>query len=170
MLSLIVAMDQNRCIGKGNDLPWPRLKKDMKHFRRMTKGHAVIMGRKTYDSIGKPLKNRMNIVMTRSNPGESQENLIYVKTPKEALQAAYKVDNEPFIIGGSQIYKILLPMVDIMHITTIEDIFEGDTYFPEYYDDWETISASNFGDMETVTYKNIEGYGISLSFDKLRRK
>lgn len=170
-LQLIVAMDKNRAIGNKNALPWPRLKKDMKYFRRQTKGHAVIMGRKTYESIGKPLKNRKNIVISRryadplyfhaDNPPPA--NLYLTQSPEEALEIAHKLDSDPFVIGGSEIYRQMLPKVGMMHITEVQDSFEGDAYFPDYdLTSWNEIDRK-------VEEEIVEGRSIKLVFRKLER-
>lgn len=139
-LSLIVAMDQNRLIGKNNDLPW-RLPADLRHFKSKTMGHPVLMGRKTYESIGKPLPGRTNIVMTRDEAWTA-EGCIVVHSIEQAI--AY-VENdcserEIMVMGGAEIYNQALPQADKLYITKIDDSFEGDTHFPPITEeDWRLV-------------------------------
>ncbi|MAH02147.1 type 3 dihydrofolate reductase [Candidatus Woesearchaeota archaeon] len=129
IISLIAAMDKNRVIGKGGKLPW-NLPADMKYFKDKTLGKPIIMGRKTYESLGKPLPNRTNIIITRDRDYKA-EGCIVVHSAEEALKAA-EGDEEVMIIGGSQIYKELLPKTNRMYLTIVDADFEGDTFFPEY--------------------------------------
>lgn len=134
-VALIVAIASNRVIGKDNDLVW-HLPDDMNYFKETTKGHHVIMGRRNYESIPdkyRPLPGRTNVVVTRQHDYEA-EGAIVVNSIDDALQvAASNGDDEPFIIGGGQIYAAALEagMIDVMHITWVNGEFEGDTYFPE---------------------------------------
>ena len=134
-LSLIVAMDPNRVIGKDNDLPWPRIKEDMKFFRKITTGHVVIMGRKTWDSIyvglGKPLPKRTNFVVTRQE-GLEIEGCRVFNSLDEAIEEALKIDDSPMIIGGSSLYEMALPLVGSMYITQVKKEYDGDTFFPKF--------------------------------------
>jgi dihydrofolate reductase len=126
---LIVAVARNGVIGKDGALPW-HISEDLKHFKKTTDGHAIIMGRKTHDSIGRPLPQRRNIVVTRRAgalfPGcEAAHNL------DEAIALARTTDACPFIIGGASLYEEALPLATELHLTTIEEDVEGDTYFPK---------------------------------------
>ncbi len=135
IISLIAAMGKNRVIGKNNSLPW-NLPADMKHFRELTTNKPVIMGRKTFESIGKPLPNRTNIVITRDQDYKA-ENCIVVRSADDALKAAEN-NEEVMVIGGSQIYKEFLPRANRMYLTLIEEDFDGDAFFPEYkVEEWE---------------------------------
>ncbi|MGM0435924.1 MAG: dihydrofolate reductase [Bacillota bacterium] len=131
-LSVIVAMDENRLIGKDNEIPW-HFKKDLKYFKRVTEGHTVVMGRKTYESIvntlGGPLPNRENIVFTRTK--ESLEGATIIRDVGAFFQEANESDEEIFVIGGARIYTLALPYVDRLYITHVEGEYEGDTYFPD---------------------------------------
>ncbi|GAA4709603.1 dihydrofolate reductase [Brevibacillus fulvus] len=127
MISLIWAMDNNRLIGKQNALPW-RLPADLKYFQRVTKGHAVVMGRKTYESIGKPLQQRDNIILTASELFHAEGCRVCHSV--EELLAQLDPTQETFVIGGAEIYRQLLPYADKLYITLIDDEFEGDRYFP----------------------------------------
>ena len=129
MLSIIVAVSENGVIGKDNDLLW-HLPDDLKHFKRTTRGHHVIMGRKTFESQGsRPLPKRTNIIVTRS-PDYQADGCIVAHSLDEAL-GQVKEDEEPFIIGGEKIYRMALPWVDRIYLTRVHATLEGDTFFPE---------------------------------------
>ncbi|CAM3896509.1 dihydrofolate reductase [Mesobacillus zeae] len=139
MISLMWAMDENRVIGKDNQLPW-HLPEDLKFFKRITTGHPVAMGRKTHESIGRPLPNRENIIITR-NMEYASENCTVLHSVDELLDSAAGTDGEVFVIGGAEIFCEILPYADKLIITMIHDTFEGDTYFPEFdLSQWELMS------------------------------
>ncbi|MFN2745680.1 MULTISPECIES: dihydrofolate reductase [Bacillus] len=139
MISFIFAMDRNRLIGRNNDLPW-HLPQDLKYFKKVTTGHPVIMGRKTYESIGRPLPNRKNLVVT-SNQALNLPGCEVLHSPEEAVRFANQQDEECFVIGGSKLYTELLPYADKLYVTKIDETFEGDCYFPAFSEDeWEIIS------------------------------
>lgn len=121
-------MSSNRVIGVNNTLPW-HLSEDLKHFKSLTTGHTIIMGRKTYESIGRPLPNRRNIVISR-NMEASYEGVEVVHSIENAFSIS-RNDNEVFVIGGSNIYQQALSLVDHLYITEIKKSFSGDAYFPE---------------------------------------
>jgi len=123
---MIAALDRNRVIGRDGKLPW-HISEDLKRFKRLTKGHVVLMGRKTYESLGKPLPDRRNVVVSsRAIPDvESYRSLA------EALRAL-KDENTVFIIGGGEVFRQALPIVDGLHLTIVDGEHEGDTFFPEY--------------------------------------
>jgi len=129
MISIIAALAENRVIGVRNTLPW-RLPNDLKHFRRLTIGHAVIMGRKNYESIGKPLPERTNIVVTRNRDYRAAGCLI-AHSVDEALKIA-KDDPEIFVIGGADIFRETLPQADRLYLTEVHAVVPGDVYFPEF--------------------------------------
>jgi dihydrofolate reductase len=134
VISLIAALGKNRVIGNENKLIWS-IPDDMKHFRQLTSGKSIIMGRKTYESIGKPLPNRKNIIITRDKNYKA-EGCIVVHSAEESLNAAG--DGEVMVIGGAQIYSEFLPRANRMYLTLIEKNFEGDAYFPRYDDkEWK---------------------------------
>ncbi len=139
MISLIWAMDENRAIGKNNQLPW-RLPADLQFFKRVTMGSPVAMGRKTYESIGKPLPGRENIVITR-NPSFKPEGCMTASSVEQVLEADRDTGTELFIIGGADIFKQALPFADRLYITQIYESFDGDTFFPEFdMDGWKLVS------------------------------
>ena len=137
ILSLIAAMDNNRLIGKDNDLPW-HLPADLQHFKSVTMSKPILMGRKTYVSIGRPLPGRQNIVLTRSTDVQI-EGVTVVNSIEDAMKAAQDVE-EVMVIGGSSIYELVLPEVDRMYLSFVDGEFEGDAWFPEFDEaEWEVI-------------------------------
>lgn len=138
MISLIVAHDEQRVIGYENGMPW-HLPGDLKYFKEQTMGKPIIMGRKTFESIGKPLPGRRNIVITR-NESYSAEGVEIVASLDEALSLVGEVP-EIMIIGGEQIFRLALPIADRLYVTVIHHSFEGDTFFPEYEAEFEEVSA-----------------------------
>jgi dihydrofolate reductase len=134
-LTIIAALAKNQVLGKDNDLIW-HLPEDLKHFKNLTSGHHIIMGRKTFESIGKPLPKRVNIVVTRDR-AFSAAGVLVAHTLQEAIAKA-SGDVRPFIVGGAQIYAAALPMVSEMELTMIDRDFEGDAFFPDVdWDAWE---------------------------------
>lgn len=139
MVSIIVAIAQNGTIGDKNSLLW-HIKEDMRFFRTTTSGHPVIMGRKTFESLGsKPLPKRTNIVITRAD--REFEGALTAHSLEEAIRMAGE-DEEIFIMGGAQIYREALNVVDRMYITHVERDYEGDTVFPEVdYSQWKLVDV-----------------------------
>ncbi|VVC76850.1 Dihydrofolate reductase [Aquicella siphonis] len=144
MLSAIAAMSDNRVIGSNNQLPW-RLPADLRHFKTLTSGHPILMGRKTYESIGRPLPHRTNIIMTR-NAALRIPGCIVVTSFKEALaHAAAEDKREVFIIGGAEIYQQSLPYLDRIYLTIVHENFSGDAFFPELDPkDWKQVAITTF--------------------------
>lgn len=137
-LSLIVAMTRDRVIGRGGDLPW-RLSGDLVRFKRTTMGHHLIMGRKTYDSIGRPLPGRTTVVISRR--ADYQPAGVQVVPSLEAALAVAASDAEPFVVGGGEIYALALPRADRLYITWVEAALAGDTYFPAFdSSQWRSVS------------------------------
>ncbi len=138
-ISLIAAMSENRVIGKENKLPW-HISADLKRFKSLTSGHPIIMGRKTYDSIGRPLPNRTNIVVTRDKDLKI-EGVTVVHSLDEAVQFA-KIQpggKEMFIIGGAQIFQEGIKLAHKLYLTIIHKTIEGDVYFPDFPDFKNTV-------------------------------
>ncbi len=129
MITAVVALGRNNEIGAGNQMLW-HLPKDLAHFKNITSGHPVIMGRKTYESIGKPLPNRTNIVVSRRE-NWFEEGILIVGSLKEAVKFAKKIDPEVFIIGGGHIYEQTLDITDKLEVTRVDTTMEADTYFPK---------------------------------------
>lgn len=139
-ISIIVAVAENQVIGFDNHLLW-HISEDLKRFKCLTLGHHVIMGRKTYESVGKPLPGRINIVVSRQN-NLTVEGCLVAKSLEEALELA-KQDSELFIIGGGDIYKQALPIADKIYFTRVHAGFPGDTFFPELnLSEWATESVT----------------------------
>jgi dihydrofolate reductase len=152
-LSIIVAVAENGVIGHNNQLIW-RLPEDLKMFKRLTSGHPIIMGRKTFESIGKPLPNRTSIIITK-NPDFQIEGCITVHSLEEAIEAANEIEeNEAFIIGGAEIYRLALPFADKIYLTEVHHTFEGDTFFPAIDKDlWEEVNRIDHDIDEKHLYK-----------------
>lgn len=127
-VSLIAAMDRNRVIGMNNKMPW-HLPADLKHFKRVTVGKPIVMGRNTYDSLGRPLPGRLNIVLSRQADLRI-EGCEVVSSVEDALKLAGDVD-EVMIIGGANLYRQTIDLADKLYLTYIDEKFEGDTFFPE---------------------------------------
>jgi len=125
-----VAWDRNRVIGKGGGLPW-KLPDDMKHVRALTVGKPLIMGRRTYESIGRPLPDRTNIVLTR-DPSFNADGVLVARTPEEALALAGDAP-ETIVFGGAEVLKQFIPMVDRVYLTEVDaEVKDGDTVFPSF--------------------------------------
>lgn len=138
-ISLIVAMATNRVIGLDNRLPW-HLPADLQHFKAITMGKPILMGRKTWESIGRPLPGRTNIVITRDNAYQA-EGCVVVHDIPAALAAASGHD-EVMVIGGAEFYRQVLPQADTLYLTCVDGDFEGDTFFPELADDdWREVAC-----------------------------
>lgn len=160
-LTLIAAMASNRTIGKDNDLPWD-LPDDLQRFKRLTSGHHIIMGRKTYESMGRALPKRTNIVVTRQEDFQAPQCLV-VHTLEEALQKAEN-DSQPFVIGGAQVYTQAMPYAKTIELTFIHQDYPGDTSFPEINaQEWKLArgekheaDAKHPYPFEYLTYKKIQ--------------
>ncbi len=150
-LALIVAMDRARCIGIGNALPW-RLPADLQYFKRVTSGKAIVMGRTTFDSLGRPLPNRTNIVVTRNPDWDGPIGIRVVHSLEAALALAEAVavvnaQDEALIIGGAEIYAQTLAQVSRMYITEVETTVDGDAFFPEFdRGEWRELSRERHHD------------------------
>ncbi len=145
-ISIIVALTSEGVIGKGNDLPWPRIPVDMKYFKNTTMGHPVIMGRKTWESIPpmfRPLPGRTNIILSRDSSFEA-ENAFVFPSLDDAIRSAADMPGgeEIFVIGGGQIYAEALPKADRLYLTYVHGAFEGDTYFRDFSEQFKTVVSS----------------------------
>lgn len=137
-ISIVVAVSENNAIGKDNQLLW-HLPADLKHFKEITSGNTIIMGRKTYDSVGRPLPNRRNIVITRST--ELQMPNVEVVNTLEAALSLCEDENEVFIIGGAEIYKHALQFTNRIYLTTVHQTYGADVFFPELNrEEWKEIN------------------------------
>lgn len=136
---MIVAVDETRAIGKDNHLLW-NIPEDLKHFKALTTGHAVIMGENTYHSIGRPLPHRINIVVTL-DPNLTLSGCSVVHSLDEALSVAREHEREEiFVMGGASIYRQFLPMIDRLYLTLVKGTHEADTFFPDYSDFTQVVS------------------------------
>lgn len=139
MISLIWAMDENRVIGKDNQLPW-HLPEDLKFFKRTTMGNPIAMGRKTHESIGRPLPGRENIIITRSGDYNSEGCTVLHSVEEFISYSETLAAAEIFVIGGAEIFHSIFPYADRLYITKIHHAFLGDTYFPDIdMDEWKQI-------------------------------
>ena len=160
MVTIIAAMGRNRALGKNNGLIW-HLPADLKRFKEVTRGHHVIMGRKTYESLGRPLPHRTNIIISR-NPNFKAEGCIVVGSLEKALDEA-KSDPNPYILGGAQIYEQALSVADRMDLTLVHEDFEADAFFPDFNsEDWIETSRQDF--------KKDEKNGYDYSFVQYKKK
>ena len=147
-LSIIVAMSKNRVIGKDNKMPW-HLSSDLKNFKKITIGKTIIMGRLTYDSIGKPLPERKNIVLSRNLIDPD----VFIFDNFEEVLNFTKDEDEVFIIGGQDIYSQTIDKVNKLYLTTIDANIEGDKYFPEIdISKWKKIRSENFSKDQNNTH------------------
>jgi dihydrofolate reductase len=142
-LSLIAAIADNGVIGAANDIPW-RLPEDWRRFKATTMGHHLLMGRLTWDSIGKALPGRTTVVISRGDP-DLPEGVLLASSLEEAIAfGAAAGDTEVFIAGGAGIYRLALPLADRLYLTRVHGVIEGDTLFPEWYPDaWDLVSSES---------------------------
>ena len=156
IVSLVVAMTKNRVIGRDNQIPW-KLVDDLKFFKRITMGKPIIMGRNTYESIGKPLPGRPNIIITR-NPEYEVDGAHVVLSIEEAFELAAQLtspneDAEIAVIGGAQIFEKILPVADRIYLTQLNTEIDGDVFFPEFSrGDWQEIARENWPATEANPY------------------
>lgn len=149
MISIIVAVASNGVIGDKNTLLW-HIREDLQHFKALTTGHPVVMGRKTYESLGRPLPNRRNIVVSRQEIAIAGCEVVHSLADALAL---FPADEEVFIIGGAQIYAEALPLAGRFYLTRVEHPYEGDTRFPEWDPaQWRLVSSKAFPHGETYPY------------------
>lgn len=155
IISLIVAIAKNRAIGKDNKLLW-YIPEDLKRFKKLTTGHAIIMGRKTFESIGKPLPNRTNVIITH-DPVYRAEGCIVAHSIEEAIYKAKSFENnEIFIIGGGQIFEQALPLADKLYVTILEkEYHDADSFFPEY-PNFKKIVLQEESEYEGIKYRFLE--------------
>lgn len=140
MLSIIAAVAQNGVIGKNNDLIW-HLPEDLRRFKKLTQGHKIIMGRKTFESLPGVLPNRYHIILTRDKDFSIDDsNVEVVYSLKQVIETYKNTDEEVFVIGGGEIYTQLLPHTNKLYLTKVKKDFEGDTYFPQIkLDEWHVV-------------------------------
>lgn len=153
MIIGIVAVDRKDAIGKGGKLPW-HYSADMKFFRETTTGHAVVMGRKTWLTLGKPLKNRLNIVLSRDSTIEPQESLLVLTDVDSVISFNHSLTTDLFVIGGAQIYNAFLPHIEKWIITEAPlTVSRADTFMPEgYLDEFKTTDSKEIGEDLVVKF------------------
>lgn len=150
MITIIAAIANNNALGKDNQLIW-HLPADLRRFKKVTSNHCVIMGRKTYESLGKPLPNRTNIIITR-NPNYQAPGCVVVNSLEAAIEAA-SADENPFILGGAEIYTQALDYADMLDLTFVHHTFDADAFFPEIdLDVWEESSREDHSSDEKNKY------------------
>lgn len=160
MLSIIAAVSQNNALGKENKLLW-HLPADLKRLKSLTMGHHLIMGRKTFESLGRPLPGRPHVVISR-NKDFNSEGVTVVDSLDKALFIA-KNDEQAFVFGGGEIYKLALPFVQKIYLTRVKAEFDGDTYFPELnLNDWKLVKCENY----LADEKNLFSYSFE-EYDRI---
>lgn len=160
LVSAIAAMDRNRVIGKNNQLPW-HLPADLKHFKRITMGCPILMGRKTYQSIGKPLPGRCNVVITSDTEFKACGCVVANSIDMALTAAAYS--KEVFVIGGASLFEKMLPKIKRIYLTVIDEVFDGDTFFPE-------LNVSEWHEVQRINHQPDENNIYSYSFVTLDRR
>ena len=162
-IAIIVAVAKNNVIGGENKLLW-HLPADLKHFKNLTTGHCIVMGRKTYESIGRPLPNRTNIIISRNDDFKA-EGCVLFKSLEKAMESAQELEQNGtiFIIGGGNVYKQAMPLADEIYVTDVDLEIEGDTYFP-------AISPKDWTLEESNSFEPDEKNKLNYSFKKYVRK
>jgi dihydrofolate reductase len=160
MLAIIVAVDENNAIGKDNTLLW-HITEDLKYFKSITSGHPVIMGRKTFESVGKALAGRTNIVISR-NPQFAATGCTIVPSLEDAVTVAAQIDEMQFVIGGASIYREAILIADTIYLTVVHNKYDADTFFPE-------ISETEWKEIKRVDFERGENFNYPFSFLKLKR-
>ena len=159
MITIIAAIGKNRELGKDNDLIW-HLPNDLKRFKKVTSGHDVIMGRKTYESLGRPLPNRTNIIITR-NTNYKAEGCIVLNSLEAALKTA--TDSNPYILGGGNIYRQAIKIADVLDLTLVDATLDADVFFPE-------IDTTVWKETSREDFKADEKHKYNYSFVTFERK
>ena len=160
-LTIIVAAAENNAIGKGNQLIW-HLSDDLKRFKNLTNGHHIIMGRKTFESFPKPLPNRTHVVITRQANYKVPDGVIVVNSLNDAIDVS-KIDTQPFIIGGGEIYKQALNIANKIELTRVHESFEADTFFPE-------INTSIWKETANTFHTKDDNHKYAFSFITYQKK
>ncbi|MDD4584705.1 MAG: dihydrofolate reductase [Bacilli bacterium] len=153
MIKIIVALGKNRLIGKNNSLPW-NIKSDLSHFKKTTLNHTVIMGEKTYESLGRPLPNRENIVLTLIQDYDPHSDKVKVCHDFNAIVSKYEKSEEVlFVIGGAQVYKLFLPYTSELVVSYIKGDYDGNIYFPEFEDFFKVYNIEKHDDFDVYYYR-----------------
>jgi dihydrofolate reductase len=160
MISIIAAVDENNAIGKDNKLLW-HISEDLKHFKSITNGHPVIMGRKTFESIEKALPGRTNIIISR-NPQFTVEGCQVVSSLDKAIALASEIDENLFIIGGATVYGEAIHIAGTIYLTVIHNRYEADAFFPD-------ISATEWTEIERIDFDRGKDFNYPFSFLTLKK-
>lgn len=153
MLSIIVAKAKNNVIGKNNKMIW-NIPEDLKKFKELTTGHVIIMGRKTFEALGRVLPDRKHVVFTQNPDFNIDDDNVEIVHSMLQIQQYIEDENENFVIGGAMIYNLLMPYVSKMYVTEIDKDFEGDTFFPRIDEKkWEEISRNSGTEDEKIDFK-----------------
>lgn len=166
-LAIVVATNADRVIGVGGDLPW-RIREDLQHFKRVTMGHCIVMGRRTWDSIGRPLPGRTSIVVSR-NPALKIDGVHVVNSPEAAVETARRLgDSEPHIIGGASLYTWALPRATRLWLTEVDRTVDGDTWFPEWdRTQWKDVARAP-GTTPGVVFTELVRSGCGAGAERVR--
>lgn len=161
MLSIIAAVSENNALGKENKLLW-HLPADLKRLKSLTMGHHLIMGRKTFESLGKPLPGRPHVIISRQKDYQP-DGVTVVDSLEKAIEFA-KHDDQAFVFGGGEIYRLALPFVKKIYLTRVKALFEGDTYFPELIsDEWKMVKCESYSpDEKNLFYYSFEEYDKAI--------
>ncbi len=153
-VTIVAAVARNGVIGVDGGLPW-HLPDDLRRFKALTLGHVLVMGRKTYESIGRPLPGRTTVVVTRNAAWDAgSEEVVVAPGLEEAVRAATAIDDEVFVVGGAQVYADALPLTDRLELTLVDDEPDGDTTFPAVeWDDWVEVGREHGDGLAYVTYE-----------------
>jgi dihydrofolate reductase len=157
-VTIVAAVARNGVIGVGGGLPW-HLPDDLRRFKELTVGHVLVMGRRTYESIGHPLPRRTTVVVTRRHSWSAGSELVVVAhSVDEALDRAAKLDDEVFVVGGAVVYAEALPRVDRLELTLVDAEPDGDTFFPTVdWSEWREVRREPGDGVEYVTYERVPG-------------
>ena len=154
-VSLVAAVGRNGVIGRDGGLPWPRTG-DQVHFKALTLDHVLVMGRRTYESIGRPLPRRTSVVVTRQPNWSGADGVLVAHDIASALEVAAAVDDEVFVVGGAEVYAATLPYADRLVLTEVDQEPEGDTFFPSYdRSAWREANRDEHEGFAIVTYERI---------------
>ena len=154
MISQIAALSSNHVIGKDNTLPW-HYPEDLKHFKKLTSGKTIVMGRKTYESIWRPLPNRTNLILTR-NPDWNADGVIVMHDIQRLIDQHQDSKEELMVIGWEQIYKLFLPYTTTLYLTEVKRVIDWDAFYPEYKDEFVEISREKKEEYDFVEYEKRE--------------
>ena len=152
-VTLVAAVGRNGVIGRDGGLPWPRTG-DLAHFKALTSGHVLVMGRRTYDSIGRPLPDRTSVVVTRQQGWSAPDGVVVCHDVGTALDRAAAIDPEVFVIGGADLFRQTLPRADRLVLTEVDQSPDGDTWFPDVnWSQWREVDRQPYAGFDIVTFE-----------------